>query len=270
MKKRILFLLIFLCTCMFSACAEEELDESELPLSSRYIYHTLNSTEKKEYARFCNAVSNYKYTVKVGNMSQEEFEDFFLKFYCSRADSFFLRNNIQYRVNLNGTVTECIFSYDKYSGSTETIRTQIDEIADKIISDIPEGSDDAHKLKYIHDYLVSNTTYNMEAADCDNIYGALIKHKTHCQGYSKSIAYFCDKLNIPSIIVTGEAGGPHMWNMVEIDGKWYHLDATWDDPDCGKRSSAYFFLISDNTISKTHISDNYIDYPAAYSDYDFK
>ena len=30
--------------------------------------------------------------------------------------------------------------------------------------------------------------------------------------------------------VTGWAGEAHAWNIVKVDGQWYHLDTTWNDP----------------------------------------
>ena len=39
----------------------------------------------------------------------------------------------------------------------------------------------------------------------------------------------------------------HIWNLVNLDGTWYHLDATWDDPVV-KDNKQYlihnYFLIS--------------------------
>lgn len=254
---------------MLTGCGEIYVDEADLPLSSQYIYNTLSDTEKKEYKKFDTAISDYKSSAKVSHMNEDEFNDFYLKFYCSRVDLFFLNSTVHYTVNFDGTVSECMFDYDNYSGSTETMNNRINDAADSVIAEIPESYDTAHKLKYIHNYLVDNTVYDAESDDCDNIFGALIRHRTHCQGYSKTMSLFCDKLSVPSLIITGETnGGGHMWNMVNLDGNWYHIDVTWDDPDCGNRSSSNYFLVSDSKIKETHTFDTYLDYPAADSDYD--
>lgn len=251
-----------------SGCGETYIDEESLPLSSQYIYNSLSDKEKRDYKKFNDAVTDYKYSTRIGNLSEDEFNDFYLKFYCSRVDLFFLNSTVKYKVNSYGYVSECIFTYDNFSGSAENMNSRISSAADSVIAEIPSDYDDAHKLKYIHDYLVDNIVYDSESSDCDNIFGALIRHRTHCQGFSKAMSYFCDKLSIPSLIITGEAGGGgHMWNMVELDNIWYHLDVTWDDPDCGKRSSTNYFLISDSKIKETHTFDTYITYPSAPTDY---
>ena len=38
---------------------------------------------------------------------------------------------------------------------------------------------------------------------------------------------FLEKLNIKNFRVSSNN---HIWNAVYIDGKWYNLDLTWDDP----------------------------------------
>ena len=56
-----------------------------------------------------------------------------------------------------------------------------------------------------------------------------------CEGYSKAFQYLCDLANIPNVncyTVTGNAGGPHMWNLVNMDdGRVYLVDITNCDED---------------------------------------
>ena len=38
-------------------------------------------------------------------------------------------------------------------------------------------------------------------------------------------------LNIPCKSITGgTTNGGHAWNQVYVDGTWYYIDVTWDDP----------------------------------------
>lgn len=267
MKKKLYFsVLLFICVIFCCSCGES-VSEEELPLSARYIYGSLSDKERPVYNRLYTGAHNFKYKIGVGGLNSDEFSDLFTKFYCSGADMFYLNSDVKYMINSDGKVSECYFTYDNYKDSAQSMRTQIEEAIDKVFEGLNDSMSDAEKLKYLHDYMVDNTVYDADASDCDNVYGALIKHKTHCQGFSKSMCMFCDRLGIPSILVTGSAGGGHMWNMVELDGTWYNLDVTWDDPDHGSRSLSNYFLISDSTISATHTKDTYIKYPSAPSDY---
>lgn len=249
---------------MLTACGSTDV---QVPTSSQYVYNSLSDKERTAFNKIYSGVTDYKHSVKISSMSEDEFNDFILKFYCCGSELFYMSDQIKYQINADGRVNECFFTYDYYENSTKSMQEQLDAKADEILSKITSDMTDADKLKYIHDYIIDNVTYDAEAMDCDNVYGALIKNRTHCQGFSKSICFLCDKLGIESLLITGDAGGGHMWNMVKIDDKWYHLDATWDDPDHGGRSRSDYFLISDSTISQTHTADTYMDYPNASADY---
>lgn len=83
----------------------------------------------------------------------------------------------------------------------------------------------------IHERIVTHCTYGSGSAN--NSYGALVEGKTACYGYSRLFLEVMERLNIPCKIVIAEDSGlgvGHAWNVVELDGNWYHVDLTWDDP----------------------------------------
>lgn len=70
--------------------------------------------------------------------------------------------------------------------------------------------------------------------------------------------------------VVGDAGGPHAWNMVKVDGNWwYHLDTAWNDPipDQGSKVRYDYILLSDETLSKDHEWDTDLYPETAEDDY---
>lgn len=133
--------------------------------------------------------------------------------------------------------------------------------AKEIVANITNSNDSPHvKVKAIHDYIVSNVAYD-EAMTKFTAYEALTEGKTVCQGYALLMQAMFEEADIPSIIVEGEAGGMlHAWNMVQLDGKWYHIDATWDDPlpDRGAQVRYTYYLRTDAEMRMDHSwkSDN--------------
>lgn len=120
-------------------------------------------------------------------------------------------------------------------------------------------------VKSVHDYLCNNITYINDYASCHDAYGALVNGEAVCQGYAETFKIFCDKYKVPCVCVTGSAnGGAHMWNAIQMeDGKWYLVDATWDDQD-SYGIFTDFFLIGLKTKDKyftgeafelSHVSD---------------
>lgn len=98
--------------------------------------------------------------------------------------------------------------------------------------------DTYNQIKLVHDYIISNTKYDQDM-DNNNIYtayGALKERIAVCEGYAKAFKYILDDLGIPCVIACGVARNSngetesHAWNYVKIDGGWYAVDCTWDDP----------------------------------------
>jgi hypothetical protein len=75
------------------------------------------------------------------------------------------------------------------------------------------------------------------------------------------------KMGIPCAYVLGYAlGGYHAWNIVQLDGEYYAMDVTWDDPLGAAPNQFYYnyFNITDQEISSDHIrSDVSVQIPAA-------
>ena len=131
------------------------------------------------------------------------------------------------------------------------------------------------KIKIVHDYLVDNTEYDLEAGEnIYNVYGTLIDKKSVCEGYARSFKYIMDDLNIPCIISCcigknseGKAES-HAWNYVQIDDEWYAIDVTWDDPvitgpgylsEAKKQESKYeYYLNGSNKFFEDHFEDGNI------------
>ncbi len=78
--------------------------------------------------------------------------------------------------------------------------------------------------------------------------GAFINGSAVCEGYAEAFKLICDREGIPCITVLGTGGGgAHKWNYVKMDdGKWYLIDATWDD-----QGSIYYSYFLIGTDSKT-------------------
>ena len=102
---------------------------------------------------------------------------------------------------------------------------------------------DLEKVFYVHEWLVQNIAYDREhlsdnVQDDHNLRGALLDGTAVCDGYAKTYALTLRKLGITGVLVTSKDIG-HAWNMVELDGNWYQVDCTWDDPVDGSDQLGY-------------------------------
>jgi len=135
----------------------------------------------------------------------------------------------------------------------EELNKKVDEI---IINNIYDNMTDREKIKVIHDYIINNTKYDTEKisgvtrGNSNNAYGVLTTGYGICSGYTDAMAIFLNKMNIQNIKVSSDK---HIWNLVFVDGKWKHLDLTFDDPVTDPPEdiiSEDYFLIDSETIIK--------------------
>ena len=106
------------------------------------------------------------------------------------------------------------------------------------------GLSDYEKVKAVHDYLVLNCEYKYFK---DGPYNALFCGSSNCNGYALAFQKIMNELNIPCRYHTGDV---HAWNSVFLDGKWYNIDVTWDDP--GGRDVEYLYFLQCNQLWDEH------------------
>ena len=163
------------------------------------------------------------------------------------------------------------FSYS-YSGSICTVikPTYIDddtldddafyEGVDAALACVNSGMSDLEKAIALHDYLAVNCEYDKENFDKNTVpgishsaYGPLVKRISVCDGYALAYKYLLSKVGIDCYMVTSKAMA-HAWNLIVLDGEYYQVDVTWDDPtwDLVGRARHEFMFCSDNAFrSKT-------------------
>ena len=141
---------------------------------------------------------------------------------------------------------------------------QVEQIKNQIVAQ--KTGDTYTDIKMVHDYIVNNAEYDTTLAQpyIYNLYGTLVKHKSVCEGYAESFKYLLDALEIPCIIVIGEATNAsgetenHAWNYVQIYEQWYAVDTTWDDPviigngKVSNESKYRYFLRGSSRMNQEH------------------
>lgn len=181
----------------------------------------------------------------------------------------YLRYTIQgWQCSSRGTTSaaDLVFSVN-YWETKEQVDYVTQTVNGILANIITTGMNDHQKEKAIHDYIVLHVTYDESYAE-HSAYAALTLGKTVCQGYALLTYKMLSSAGIENKIVEGTAGGSnHSWNLVKLDGNWYHLDVTWDDPipDKAGRVLYNYYNLTDTEIARTHTWTN--TYPAAQTSY---
>ncbi|MCI8371128.1 MAG: hypothetical protein HFI75_01795 [Lachnospiraceae bacterium] len=124
-----------------------------------------------------------------------------------------------------------------------------------ILDQIDSSWSDMEKILFVNDYLAQNYEYDLSYSIYD-AYNFFYKGKGVCQAYTLVFAGIMQELGIDVSTATSDSMA-HIWNVVELDGKWYHVDVTWDDPTPDQYAMAYHnnLLLSDTGITNTGHKD---------------
>ena len=134
------------------------------------------------------------------------------------------------------------------SSEIKLINAKVKEIETEIWN---STMNDEEKIKQAHNYIINNSKYDKDRSDnnivnykSDTAYGTLLEGYSLCGGYTDAMELFLEDLNIKSYKIASEN---HVWNAVNLNNTWYHLDLTWDDPITNDGSDILeynFFLIT--------------------------
>lgn len=181
---------------------------------------------------------------------------------CDHPEAFWVLGTYDIRNNFhdgNYLVLYSKYSYDEITAAFD----QVNQATEQILAKIPDGADELQREMVIHDALVDSVEYDIQAAESDdstsdafNMYGAMVRKQAVCSGYAYAAKMLLNRVGIESRIVVGMSkNSGHMWNQVRINGKWYHLDVTWDDSptESDVLYSRYnYFNLTDELIQKNH------------------
>lgn len=145
----------------------------------------------------------------------------------------------------------------------------LSEIKSKVNANL-KGYSDYEKIRMVHDWLIEEVEYDSTAEEPYSISGALTEGKAVCEGYARSFKYLMDGLGVPCVLISGTGTNSkgetesHAWNYVLLDGEWYAIDVTWDDPlvigsgYIGEDVKYKNFLKGANTFLTSHEEDGYL------------
>ncbi len=217
---------------------------------------TLNYIGEIELERFTNEIIDKVYEIDYSDTS---------------SDYDYLRYNIRsIYTSIKGFGNNLKVTYKiDYNESKEETK-QLDKEIDKLFKEWKVSELSQYEIvKQVHDYVINNASYDKTLTKY-SAYENYFDQSSTCQGYA-SLAYkMLTQAGIPTRIITGTADGQsHGWNIVNLDGKWYNLDLTWDDPLTvdGSDILVYDYFLKSEEEFKNHIRDSEFTTKEFYASY---
>lgn len=273
---------------------EEPVSPYRTTVACTLSYDALSKAEQAFYARIDEAAYRLMVSIRAEDVKKERLSDVLAAYRSDHPEAFWLTGNLQYTTHSSGRFTvylQYMTSFDysakvQKGGDESALREKARTEIQAQIGELNQAVNEAFsglslnmpvydmELR-LHDWLVNRCQYDTAAAaqpsgypSAFTAYGALVQGRAVCEGYSRAMQLLLLRGGIPASVISGTAqsGGQtisHMWNLVQLDNTWYHLDPTFDDPQ-GEDYLIYdYFNLTDELIRRDHtVSGNLFTPPA--------
>lgn len=231
------------------------------------VYAALSDNEKELYDTILSAVINFDEAAYFGGPVPRSTVRKIYRLVYAQERKYFWLSSLLYAPEEEMSSLRLKYVYGKEEA--EEKNTELEMKAADIISGLPENASDAEAAIYFHDVIVQNCGFSQGEDHVNSAYGVLVKGSGQCEGYAAAMSLLCDKVGIPNYMVCGTnaRGETHAWNKLMIDGDWYNMDCTWDDPILTRNEPEFvrhdYCLVTDAEINGiTHFPDGlYADVP---------
>ena len=237
----------------------------------RFFYEHCDESIKKIYAEVLLILNAHAEDILVSAKDEDEIATAFKCVFQDHPEIFWISGYSYCRYSTLGK--EYYTFTGKYTHSEaecKSLKSRISSYITGFKQGIRSGMSDYEKEKYAYEYIAKHTEYDTEAEDNQSILSVFLHGKSVCQGYAKAFQYLLQSVDVPCTMVVGEVynGDGHAWNMVYLDGNYYHVDVTWGDsalsqsgtPDKDDVNYAYLNVTSQE-MALTRKEDNILALP---------
>ena len=169
---------------------------------------------------------------------------------------FFVSTSVGYQASLDGEILKLYPTYNMTNEEYILAKEFCDRQISSALTLTAPLESEADIALYLHDYLCLNFSYD-ESLTFDNMYSFLKEGQGTCQGYTYTYMAMLRAAGLECTFAASDSMS-HIWNLVKVDGEWYHVDVTWDDyPEIFASCEYDSFLKSDQGIKETAHVDWY-------------
>lgn len=269
LKKKRLFIVIILLVFVFQVAphlAEYLYFLKYEPITGENVVSTVEELEEKVVENLNQGKEEF--VIYTRNITDEQLKNInsHLDGYYGHVDSYSIARRARddlYQTRFRLSISDNYYAYHYLTEGlniddhpdAKRIAKRAKQILEKVIK---EGMTDYEKELAIHDFIVTKGEYGYlkgeKEMDSYHSYGILLEGKGVCNSYSESMQLLLSLAGVESKIIVGVADNDHSWNLVKLDGKWYHVDTTWDDPVPNEKGRILhnYFNVPDELIEKTH------------------
>ena len=225
----------------------------------QYYYNKLNKAQQNTYHAIKTGLQSLAPSFQIPRLEHKELSDVFFMVRLDNPEIFY-STTFKYKFYQDSgnaeMIPEYMFEKSKIQDHQKAMKSRVEKLARPAMK-----MSEQEKLLYIHDFICQNVYYDkLKKAYSHEIIGPLGQGVGVCEGIAKSVKILCDALGIWCIIALSEANPEqgikyrHAWNVVRVNGKYYHLDATFDN-SLGKKLNLIrydYFCLNDKQLFRDH------------------
>lgn len=211
-------------------------------------------------------------------LPKDTFSDFYFTVRENNPQYFYINGHITFAVSPSAQTVVEVYPEYLFTGDELTdMKAKFAAEAEKALKCVDDSMTDIEKALALHDYLINTAEYDTSVYDAPETtsdlsytaYGVLVNKIGVCQSYSFAYKYLLDiRCGIETQYAPSDEMG-HVWNKILIDGEYYHVDVTWDDPVSDRLGNVGHtnFLKSDSAFT-SHYGYDTESYPCTDTTYD--
>lgn len=267
MKKIIYIALLFLCVFVLGGCSQEksqtmqkkareavenikeaadgfslgepsevrELREKEVSEGdgewSEYFFSQLDESQKRIYREILEGVQQYEEKIYISSADNDAIDKAYHAVLKDHPEIFWIHNRETTYKTTYSTYAEFEPGYRISQEEAQAIQASMEEAYQQVAAAAGQDASDYEKAKAAYEYVILHTEYGYSEDD-QSIAGVFRDGKAVCAGYSGAVQYLLERMGVECLYVTGqsdESPDGHAWNIVNLGGSYYYLDATNGD-----------------------------------------
>lgn len=228
----------------------EGLKERDPQNCPKYAFNLLDEGEKALYNRILEAINGF--VPEIGDIDPQFKKDNVFKIvdYVLRdhPEVYWFRGSASVQCNADSeAVNKLCLTFCMSTEEAERRRKLIEKAEKSFMASVTDSMSDFEAALRVYENVIDLVDYDTlglekqkslsgdadKPDDLRSIYGVFVNKKAVCAGYAKATQYLLNKLGIECTYVVSKT---HAWNLVKLEGDYYHLDTTWGDSSNTKKS----------------------------------
>ena len=212
---------------------EQSVAETDEAGYQEYYFNLLDEGERRIYREMLEGIQNRQDNFYLTTSEEAEINKVYHALLKDHPELFWVHNRQEvYTTSYQGS-DYCEFSpgYTYTDQEVTEIQQAMETACQEVKGLVPVGADTYEKVKTVYTYLIDHAEY-ASSEDDQNIAGIFWKGQAVCAGYARAVQYLLEQFDIPCIYVEGDTRDSdqgHAWDIVQIEGQYYYVDATNGD-----------------------------------------